>query len=469
MVHAQKAIQQDNRETVKTYNPATGELHKTYSLHTKDEAEQIIEDTHEAFLSWRKTPIEERAEIIKNIGKTLSKYKDELTNMMADQMGKPLEQGQQEVDLCAQICEYTATESIKYLQDEERDLEDGKGIITYQPIGVVLGLQPWNFPLYQAVRYSVANILAGNTTVFKHAEICWETAEKLERIFEEAGVPENVFSVIYVKDETVDELIEHDRVRAVSFTGSAEAGKIVAEKAGKVLKKTVLELGGSDPYIILEDADLDKAVEACTQGRLVNSGQTCTSAKRFIVLDSIYDDFKTKFVEAMKDAKYGNPHDDDIDFGPLARKDLQEKLRDQVRDSVKAGAKILCGGEMPEGEGAFYPATVLENAQPGSPAYDDELFGPVAVLFRAEDEAHAIQIANDHRYGLGGGVMSENLDRALKIAKEEIDTGMVNVNGYHTALPNMPFGGVKESGYGREHAGFGVREFVNIKSIMISK
>ncbi len=458
----------DNRETVETYNPATGKVHKKYQLQNEKEANQVIDNCHEAYLSWRETSMDERAKIVRKIGELLRENKDELAKMMAEQMGKPLKQGVTEVELCADICDYTADHGAEELASEERELDGGKkGMISYEPVGVILGMQPWNFPVYQALRYSIACIMAGNTTAFRHAKLCWGTAEKLQEIYEEAGLPENVFGLLYVDNELADKLIEHDKIRGVSYTGSAKIGALIGEIAGKNLKKTVLELGGSDPYIVLEDADIDKAAEVCVQGRINNAGQTCVAAKRFIVLDSVYDEFKEKYVEGMKAVKTGNPLDDDTDMGPLCDKDAREKLHDKVSESVDKGAKVLCGGEVPDGEGYFYPATVLENIKPGMPAYDDELFGPVASLFRVSSEEEAIELANDHKYGLGGGVFSGDEERAIRVA-HKIDTGMVNVNGYNVAKPNLPFGGVKDSGHGREHGGYGLREFVNIKSIMIS-
>ncbi len=452
---------------VETYNPATGELHKTYTPHTQAEAEAIIEKTHQAFLSWKNTSLDDRADIINRIGEQLSQNKAKLSRMMANQMGKPLAMGEQEVDLCAQICQYTAKQGLQELKSETRSLEEGHALVSYEPLGVILAMQPWNFPCYQVIRYSIANIMAGNTTVLKHSNICWETAGALQEIYEAAGLPENVFSAIYVDDETADALIAHDKVRGVTLTGSAAAGKIVAEAAGKHLKKVLLELGGSDPYLVLEDVNLEEVIGVCVKGRINNAGQTCVAAKRFIVLDAIYDDFKKGFVAAMKKVSTGDPLEKGTQMGPLAREDLRESLHKQVTDSIKAGAVVLCGGELPEGKGYYYPATVLENVKPGMPAYDDELFGPVASLIRAKDEDDAVRIANDHRYGLGGGVFSGNTDRAMKLA-HRLETGMVNINGYNLAQPNLPFGGVKDSGYGREHGGFGLKEFVNIKSIVVN-
>jgi len=466
MGHAQMKDYGHSSETIDTYNPATGELHKTYTCHTRDEAEELIEKTHTAFESWKQTSFDDRAKIFNKMAELLRDNQDEIALMMTKQMGKALKDGAGEIELCASICEYTAKNASEILANEEREFSEGTAIITFQPLGVILAMQPWNFPFYQVIRYAAANIMAGNTTVMKHAEICWESAHYIQDLFEQAGLPKNVFTAIYVQNELADSLIEHDKVRGVTLTGSSEAGKIVAKKAGEFLKKTVLELGGSDPYIILADADLDLAVKTCVQGRVNNAGQTCVAAKRFIVMDEVYDEFKEKFVDAMKNTKHGDPMDEETDFGPMARQDLRENLHDQVQETIKKGANCLCGGKIPDGKGYYYPATVLEDIPKDSPAYKDELFGPVASLFRVKTEDEAIALANDHRYGLGGGIFSKNTERAAEIACTQMDTGMICVNGYALAQPNLPFGGVRESGYGREHGGYGMKEFVNIKSVM---
>lgn len=455
------------KDSIKTINPATGKVHQTYKVESKDSASKKIDDTHEAFLEWRDTSIKERGKVIQKMGKLLKENKEDLAQMMCEQMGKPIKQGQMEVSLCAKICEYTAEHAEEELKDEEKSFKQGRALIKYQPLGVIFGMQPWNFPLYQVIRYSTACLAAGNTTVVKHAEICWETANRIKELYEEAGLPKDAFNVLYVPDEIADELIAHSKIRGVNFTGSAKAGKIVAKKAGAYLKKTVLELGGSDPYIILDDVNLEEVVPTCVTGRTNNAGQTCVAAKRFIVLEAIYDEFKEQFVEAMSQVEYGDPSKESTKMGPLAREDLRKRLQDQVTESVDRGAQCLIGGEIPEGEGFFYPATVLENVKPGMPAYEDELFGPVASLIKVKDEKEALKVANDHRYGLGGGVFSADTDRALKLA-EQIETGMVCINGYFLSQPNLPFGGVKDSGYGREHGGFGIKEFVNIKTIMLN-
>ncbi|KTD57037.1 aldehyde dehydrogenase [Legionella santicrucis] len=456
-----------NNQQVETCNPSTGKINKVYTKHSKKEAEALIEKSYKAYLKWHQTSLAERAKIIESIAQKLHDNKMKLARMMAYQMGKPISQGEMEIDVCIDICKDIAQHGPKLLKSEKKEVDGGYGIISYEPLGVILSMQPWNYPCYQVIRSSIANIMAGNATVFKHAPICWETATTLKEIFQEAGLPEHVFTVLYVDDETADELIAYDKIVAVSFTGSAEAGKIVGKKAGEHIKKSVLELGGSDPYIILEDASIDNIINTCIDGRINNAGQTCTAAKRFIILAEKYEEFKQKFVHKMEQISYGDPLEDDADMGPLARKDLRERLHQQVQESIEKGAKLLCGGKIPHSDGYFYPATVLENIPKDSPAYKDELFGPVAVLFKAESEDDAIRIANDHRYGLGGGIFSGSTERAINLA-HRINTGMVNVNGYNIAQPNMPFGGIKESGFGREHGEYGIMEFINIKSIVVS-
>ena len=454
---------------LKTVNPANGKTLKSYELMTDSEMDKAIEDCHKAFQEWKTKSAQERAEVIKKIGKKLSEYKEELVPLMTDEMGKLLKQGEQEVDLCSAICEYTANNGPESLKDEERELpEGGKGYITYSPLGVIYGIQPWNFPSYQVVRYSIANLMAGNGVLLKHAENVTGTALLLEKIYREAGLPEHLFKVLLISHDQSDAVIENDLVRGVTLTGSPKAGKIIGEKAGAQLKKTVLELGSNDAYIVLEDADIDLAVKTCVQGRLYNNGETCVAAKRFIVVDAVYDEFKKAFVEQMSNIKAGDPTKSDSDIGPMARKDLREELHEQVEKSVSKGARILCGGKMPEGDGFFYPATVLDNLEPGQPAYDDELFGPVASLIKAKDTDDAMRIANSSRFGLGGGIFSKDEEKARKLAKYHFDTGMVFINSFGLAKPNMPFGGVKDSGYGREHGGFGLHEFVNTKAVMLS-
>ncbi|MGP5551083.1 NAD-dependent succinate-semialdehyde dehydrogenase [Psychrobacter namhaensis] len=455
---------------ITTVNPATGEDIKEYNYMSTDEVNKIVEASHQAFLEWRKTSHEERAKVITSIGETLMKYKEELSKLMTEERGKLYSQSLQEIELCKGICDYTAEKGVEALTDDERDIEGlKKGIVTYQPIGVIYGMQPWNFPAYQVFRYTIANLMAGNSVLLKHASNVTGSGLLIEKIFHESDLPNDLFRTILIDHDQSEKLIGHDKVRGVTLTGSDGAGSIVGQQAAKAIKKSVLELGSNDAFIVLEDADLELAVETCTQARLINNGETCVAAKRFIVVDSVYDEFRKRIIEKFESKKAGDPMDKSSDFGPLARKDLQEKLHEQVEESVNKGATISVGGKLPAGKGSFYPATILENVKKGQPAYDDELFGPVASLIRAKDQDDALRIANDSRYGLGGAIFSKDEEKAIRLAREEFDTGMVYINGYGLANPALPFGGVKNSGHGREHGGFGIKEFVNIKGLHVHK
>ncbi|WP_423822267.1 NAD-dependent succinate-semialdehyde dehydrogenase [Salinisphaera sp. SPP-AMP-43] len=454
--------------TYQTVNPATGEPISSYELMSDAIADARVEAAHRAFEQWRTTPLAERSEIVRRIGTLIRERSDDFARLMTREMGKPIAQGGGEIGLCAAICDYSADNAASVLGDEQRAFDGGQGLITYQPLGVILGIQPWNFPMYQVVRYAIACITAGNAVLLKHAPNVWGMALALEALFIEAGLPEGVFSVLLTDNAQTERLIGHDKVRGVTLTGSTAAGRAVGAKAGECLKKSVLELGSNDAYMVLADADIDAAVANCVQGRIYNSGQTCIAAKRFIVVDAVYDEFRAKFAEQLAAIEYGDPTDPNTQLGPLARADLRETLHDQVMRSIAAGARCALGGELPEGPGFFYPVTLLEDIAPGMAAWEEELFGPVAALIRVADEAEAIRVANDSRFGLGGGVFSGDTPRATAIARDLFDTGMVNVNGYNMAQAELPFGGVKDSGYGREHGGFGMREFVNIKSVMIA-
>lgn len=458
------------KKTFTTINPTTEEVLSTYKYMTNEEVENSIENSHKAFLDWKKMSYEERGKIIKSIGEELQNYKNDLAELMTDEMGKLLKQSYQEIDLCSSICEYSANNAPKIFKNEERELSDGgKGIISYSPIGIIYGIQPWNYPAYQVIRYAIANLMAGNSVLLKHASNVTGTALLLESIFEAAGLPKGLFKVLIIDHDQSDMIINHKLVRGITLTGSSDAGRIIGKKAGEAIKKTVLELGSNDAYIILDDADLDLAVKMSVQGRTYNNGETCIAAKRFIAVESIYDDFKDAFVKAMRNLNIGNPKDESSEMGPVARKDLRQTLHDQVEKSVENGAEILCGGKIPEGKGYYYPATVLANVKPGQPAYEDELFGPVASLIKAKDEEEAMKIANDSKFGLGGGIFSKDTKRAAKLAEDHFDTGMIFINSFGFAYANMPFGGIKDSGFGREHGGFGMKEFVNAKAINIAK
>lgn len=451
--------------SLKTINPFTEEDLKTYPHMSDAEAMAVVEASHTAFLDWRLKSLEERAEVIATIGAEMRKSKEDFAQLMTDEVGKLLKDSRSEVDLCAAICDYTAKIGPDALADEEREIEGGKGYVTHSPIGVVYGIQPWNFPAYQAVRYSIASLMAGNGVLLKHAEACTGSGLFLRDLYERAGLPKGLFGVLLISHDQSDKIIEDERIRGVTLTGSDRAGRAVGAKAAELVKKTVLELGSNDAYLVLDDADLDLAVKTCVRGRIYNNGQTCVNAKRFIVTEKNYDAFVEAYAEAFRSIKLGDPKADDTQLGPMVTRKQRDELHQQVKESIEKGARLVVGGEVPERKGWFYPATVLADVAPGQPAYKDELFGPAAAIIRAKDDMDALRIANSSRYGLGGGIFSRDVERARKLAADYFDTGMVFINTFNVAYPSMPFGGVKTSGYGREHGPEGLKEFVNVKSI----
>ena len=454
---------------IQTRNPATGEVLETYEVMSEQEVFAKIDNAHEAFLDWRSKSHEERAPYLRKIAGVLRDNSERFFELMTREMGKLLRDGKTEVELCARLFEYAADKGPEELADQERTHSGGKkrGIVTFSPIGVIYSVQPWNFPLYQPVRVLAANLIAGNSVILKHASICTGSGLLLRDLCEEAGLPKGLFDVIIVGHDLSDKVIEHKLIRAVTMTGSDGAGSHIGELASKNLKKTVLELGSNDAYLVLEDADIETAVKTCVMGRLYNNGETCVSAKRFIVTDAVYDEFVSAFVERMKGVTMGDPTKDDTQLGPLSSKEQFDTIVEQVSKSIDQGATLLCGGDPADDAGCYYPATVLADCKPGMPAYDDELFGPVASVIRAKDDEDAMRIANDSRYGLGGGIFTKDEDKAVRLARDHFDTGMVRINSFGAADPNMPFGGVKDSGYGREHGGFGMKEFVNAKAIFL--
>ncbi len=454
-------------KSLKTINPFTEEDLKTYPHMSDAEAMAVVEASHTAFLDWRLKSLEERAEVVAAIGAEMRKSKEDFAQLMTDEVGKLLKDSRSEVDLCAAICDYTAKIGPDALADEEREIEGGKGYVTHSPIGVVYGIQPWNFPAYQAVRYSIASLMAGNGVLLKHAEACTGSGLFLRDLYERAGLPKGLFGVLLISHDQSDKIIEDERIRSVTLTGSDRAGRAVGAKAAELVKKTVLELGSNDAYLVLDDADLDLAVKTCVRGRIYNNGQTCVNAKRFIVTEKNYDAFVEAYAEAFRSIKLGDPKADDTQLGPMVTKKQRDELHQQVKESIEKGARLVVGGEVPECKGWFYPATVLADVAPGQPAYEDELFGPAAAIIRAKDDMDALRIANSSRYGLGGGIFSRDVERARKLAADYFDTGMVFINTFNVAYPSMPFGGVKTSGYGREHGPEGLKEFVNVKSIRI--
>ena len=450
--------------TFSSVNPATGKEIQAYSELPPRDVEAAIGGAHEAWTGWREASFDDRARVLRDAAKVLRARSSELARLMATEMGKPVTQGKAEIEKCAWACEHFADEAGRYLAPE---VIDEKASVVFQPLGVVLAVMPWNFPFWQVFRFAAPALMAGNVGVLKHASNVPGCALAIEEVFRAAGLPDGAFRTLLIGSGRVREAIEHPLVRAVTLTGSTPAGKSVAALAGSVVKKTVLELGGSDAYVVLEDADLERTVEVCVAARLVNAGQSCIAAKRFVVVEPVVREFTELFVARMKETRVGDPLQEDTAVGPLARHDLREALHEQVLASVRGGARVATGGSVPEGPGAFYPPTVLVDVAPCMPAYDEELFGPVAAIVSARDETDAVRIANDTIYGLGAAVFTRDLARGRRIASR-LEAGCVCVNAQVVSDPRLPFGGVKQSGYGRELGAYGIREFVNVKTIVVT-
>jgi len=452
---------------MQSINPFTGETIQTYREYSYQEVNTIIGQVDDAFQQWKLTEFEDRAGLMKNLQNQLINQKAELASLMSAEMGKILREALGEIEKCAFVCSYYASYAGSFLKNKPVATEASESYITYQPIGTVLAVMPWNFPFWQVFRFLAPALMAGNTAVLKHASNVSGCALAIEQLVRQAGFPENVFRTLLIGSSSVKEVIENPLIKAVTLTGSTPAGKSVAAIAGSVLKKSVLELGGSDPYLILEDADIAMAAQLCVKSRLMNAGQSCISAKRFIVFDAVYEEFKAEMVRLMSEATFGDPLNVLFSIGPLARIELRDELHLQVEKSRQMGATVVIGGYIPEGIGAFYPPTVLEAVVPGMPAYDEELFGPVAVLFRFHSEEEAIRIANATVFGLGAAVFTSDLTKGKQLAEKGLQAGCVFVNDFVKSDPRLPFGGIKESGYGRELSVVGIREFMNIKTVVV--
>jgi succinate-semialdehyde dehydrogenase/glutarate-semialdehyde dehydrogenase len=405
---------------------------------------------------------------MRKVAEILRAEANELARLMAREMGKPVRDGIGEAQKCALTCDFYAENAARFLAREPIKTEARNSFVTFNPLGVVLAVMPWNFPFWQVFRFAAPGLMAGNGAVLKHASNVPGCALAIEDIFLRAGFPRNLFRTLLIGSGRVGSVIEHPLIRAATLTGSGAAGRAIARQAGGLLKKTVLELGGSDPYLVLEDADLDLAATVSTKGRLINSGQSCIAAKRFIVVDAVRHDFEDRFVKQMAAARVGDPFKEDTQVGPLARRDLRDTLHRQVEASIAKGARCLLGGVIPEGRGAYYPPSVLTDVRAGMPAYEEELFGPVAAIIPVKNEDEAIATANDSSFGLGAAVITRDTSRGERIAAELIESGCVFVNDAVRSDPRLPFGGIKESGYGRELSGYGIKEFVNIKTVWVT-
>jgi succinate-semialdehyde dehydrogenase/glutarate-semialdehyde dehydrogenase len=450
---------------IRTKNPATGEVVRRFEALSDSEIDTRLQRATETFRTYRDSPFAARSRMMNAAARLLEERKQEYARIMTLEMGKPIGAAVQEVEKCARACRFYAEHAERFLSDEP-PTEPGRSFVKYQPLGPVLAIMPWNFPFWQVFRFAAPGLMAGNVGVLKHASNVPQCALAIEDVFRRAGFPEGAFQTLLVGSDKVPPLIADRRIAAVTLTGSVEAGRSVAGAAGKQIKKSVLELGGSDPFIVMPSCDLQQTVATAVQARVINNGQSCIAAKRFIVHERIAGEFERRFIERMRSLKVGDPMDESTDVGPLATEEVLEGLEEQVRQTVRAGARVLCGGTRLDRPGFFYSPTVLAEVPKGTPAHDDELFGPVATLFRARDIDQAIETANDTRFGLGASLWSDDeIERARFI--DRIEAGMAFINGMVASDPRVPFGGVKESGFGRELAVNGIREFVNIKTVSI--
>jgi succinate-semialdehyde dehydrogenase/glutarate-semialdehyde dehydrogenase len=457
----------ETRKSVQTTNPATGEPGRSYEENSIGQAREAAAAAHAAFRKWRRTSFAQRSAIIGKAAEILRARKDEFARLMTEEMGKTLDDGRAEVEKCAFQCDWFAARAEEYLREEPVDIGGGEAFVTFNPIGVVLAVMPWNFPFWQVFRAVAPALMAGNGMLLKHASNVPGSALAIEDVLHQAGVPRDLFRTLLLPSSEVEALIKDEHVAAVTLTGSVAAGRSVATAAGSVLKKCVLELGGSDAYLVLEDADVEAAAKVAATARMVNGGQSCIAGKRFIVVRSILADFEVALVEAMRGYEMGDPTKEGTKLGPMQSVKARDQIHQQVEESIAHGARLLLGGKIPDRPGAWYPATVLTDVRNGQPAHDEEVFGPVAAIIAAEDEADAIRIANDSEFGLGSGVLTSDLDRGRRIAAQELEAGLSFVNENVRSDPRTPFGGVKHSGYGRECSTYGIREFVNIKTVHV--
>lgn len=453
---------------IQTINPATSEPLKIYTPMLNNEVDKIIDATHQAFLRWRAESMAMRSAKLRDVATALLQEKTEFSQLMTSEMGKPIAEAEAEIEKCAQVCKFYADNAEAFLADEPLNHDTLDSFVSFEPLGVVLAVMPWNFPFWQVFRFAAPTLAAGNTCVLKHASNVSGCALAIERVFQNADLPENAFSTLLVESGEMEKVIKNKYIRAVTLTGSTAAGRAVAATAANQLKKSVLELGGSDPYIVLRDADIKHAAKICAKSRLINAGQSCISAKRFVVEHEVLDLFEKALVEEMQTYTMGDPSQHETQIGPMASVEFRDEIHEQVQKTLESGAELLLGGNIPEGTGAYYPPTVLTQVSSGSPAYADEIFGPVAAIIPADDEDAAIEIANDSTFGLGAAIFSRDIDKARQLARR-VQAGNCFINDFVRSAPELPFGGIKDSGYGRELSHYGIKEFVNCKTIAIKK
>jgi succinate-semialdehyde dehydrogenase/glutarate-semialdehyde dehydrogenase len=447
----------------KSINPYSGEQIGLYTALTQEELDEKLNRSQTAFDSWRNIPLKERCKLIQNAGQVLRDNVEEYARMITLEMGKPISESRSEVNKCAWVCDYYAENAKYFLVDEIISTDADSSFVKHDPIGVVLAIMPWNFPFWQVFRYAAPTLTSGNTGLLKHAPNVFGCANQIEEVFMRAGYPPYVFKNLIVHHDQTEKIISHGGVKAITLTGSERAGSAVAEIAGRHIKKTVLELGGNNAFIVWEDADIEKSVKIAVVARMLNCGQSCIAAKRFILIEGIYDEFVEKFTKAVRDLKSGNPLAEDTKVGVMARKDLADQLQTQVKESVKQGAELLFGGNQID---CYHEPTILGNVKPGMPAFDEETFGPLAAMIKAKDRHHAFELSENSNYGLGVTVCTKNIEKALKYANKVSD-GAYFVNELVKSDPRLPFGGTKKSGYGRELAKDGMMEFVNRKTVYI--
>ena len=450
---------------IQTINPATGKILATYENSKPEEVSAKVKVAREAFVMWKKLDISERAEYMRRLGRVMRKNREEYARLVTEEMGKPIRQSLAEIEKCAWVCDYYAEHAEAFLRDEVIPTEFRKSFVSFEPLGVVASIMPWNFPFWQVMRFAVPALTAGNVGLLKHSSVCLGSALKLEQAFIDAGFPENVFQAV-IGDYRAGESLVQSNIDAISVTGSISTGRRVAELASQDLKKFVLELGGSDPFIVLEDADLNQTAYMATQSRLLNTGQSCIAAKRFIVVKEIADKFTNLFVENTQAEVVGDPLDSKTTVGPLVRDSQRQALAKQVDDAKSRGGRVLIGGRPINGQGFFYEPTIISNVNPHMDVMREEVFGPAAPIIIVNDEEEAIRQANNSEFGLGASIWTNNIERGMRLARQ-VETGIVSVNEMVKSDPRLPFGGIKKSGIGRELSEFGIKEFVNIKSVVV--